>query len=107
GLSLIYGATGSLYLDQINAVAAVLTGEDRVLLLAGLVFAVAGVAFKFGAAPFHMWLPDTYHGAPTPITLFIGSAPKLAAFGLAWRLFEQGLGPLAENWELLLALLAA
>lgn len=107
GLSLIYGATGSLYLDQIHAAAAVLTGEDRVLLLAGLVFAVAGVAFKFGAAPFHMWLPDTYHGAPTPITLFIGSAPKLAAFGLAWRLFEQGLGPLAENWELLLALLAA
>ena len=107
GLSLIYGATGSLYLEQINAAAAVLTGEDRVLLLAGLVFAVAGVAFKFGAAPFHMWLPDTYHGAPTPITLFIGSAPKLAAFGLAWRLFEQGLGPLAENWELLLALLAA
>ncbi len=107
GLSLIYGATGSLYLDEINAAAGVLAGEDRVLLLGGLVFAVAGVAFKFGAAPFHMWLPDTYHGAPTPITLFIGSAPKLAAFGLAWRLFEQGLGPLADNWQLLLALLAA
>ena len=107
GLSLIYGATGSLYLDEINAAAAIVAGEDRVLLLAGLVFSVAGVAFKFGAAPFHMWLPDTYHGAPTPITLFIGSAPKLAAFGLAWRLFEQGLGPLADNWQLLLALLAA
>ncbi|AOH36849.1 NADH-quinone oxidoreductase subunit NuoN [Luteimonas sp. JM171] len=107
GLSLIYGATGSLYLDEINAAAGVLAGEDRVLLLGGLVFAVAGVAFKFGAAPFHMWLPDTYHGAPTPITLFIGSAPKLAAFGLAWRLFQQGMGPLADNWQLLLALLAA
>ena len=81
------------------------TAGDRVLLLAGLVFSVAGVAFKFGAAPFHMWLPDTYHGASTPITLFIGSAPKLAAFGLAWRLFEQGMGPLADNWQFLLALL--
>ena len=107
GLSLIYGATGSLYLDEINAAAAIVAGEDRVLLLAGLVFSVAGVAFKFGAAPFHMWLPDTYHGASTPITLFIGSAPKLAAFGLAWRLFEQGMGPLADNWQFLLALLAA
>lgn len=107
GLSLIYGATGSLYLDAINVAAATVTGEDRTLLLAGLVFSVVGVAFKFGAAPFHMWLPDTYHGASTPITLFIGSAPKLAAFGLAWRLFEQGLGPMADNWQLLLALLAA
>src|SRR5690606_10023319 len=107
GLSLIYGATGSLDLDTIHAAAGALAGEDRTLLLAGLVFAVVGVAFKFGAAPFHMWLPDTYHGAPTPITVFIGSAPKLAAFGLAWRLFEQGLGPMADNWQFMLALLAA
>lgn len=107
GLSLIYGATGSLGLDEINAAAGTVAGEDRTLLLAGLVFAVVGVAFKFGAAPFHMWLPDTYHGAPTPITVFIGSAPKLAAFGLAWRLFEQGLGPMADNWQFMLALLAA
>src|SRR5690606_8157737 len=107
GMSLLYGATHSLDLATIHAVAGTLAGDDRVLMLTGTVFLVVGIAFKFGAAPFHMWLPDTYHGAPTPITLFIGSAPKLAAFGLAWRLFEQGLGPLAENWELLLALLAA
>jgi NADH-quinone oxidoreductase subunit N len=71
-----------------------------------VIFVVVGIAFKFGAAPFHMWLPDVYHGAPTPITLFIGSAPKLAAFGLTWRLLEAGLGPLDEQWRLLLAGLA-
>jgi len=67
---------------------------------------VAGIAFKFGAAPFHMWLPDVYHGAPTPITLFIGSAPKLAYFGLAYRLLEVGAGPFEDRWRLLLAALA-
>jgi NADH-quinone oxidoreductase subunit N len=70
------------------------------------VFLVAGIAFKFGAAPFHMWLPDTYHGAPTAITVFIGSAPKLAAFAMAFRLLEAGLGPLDERWRLLVAALA-
>jgi NADH-quinone oxidoreductase subunit N len=106
GLSLVYGATGSLDLDAINAVAATAAGESRTLLLTGVVFVVVGIAFKFGAAPFHMWLPDVYHGAPTPITLFIGSAPKLAVFGLTWRLLEAGLGPLDEQWRLLLAGLA-
>jgi NADH-quinone oxidoreductase subunit N len=77
------------------------------LLLTGVVFLVAGIAFKFGAAPFHMWLPDTYQGAPTPITLFIGSAPKLAAFAMAFRLLEAGAGPLDERWRLLIAGLAA
>src|SRR5690606_40764778 len=64
-------------------------GHDRMLMLTGVVFIVVGIAFKFGAAPFHMWLPDTYHGAPTPITLFIGSAPKLAAFGMTYRLRSE------------------
>jgi NADH-quinone oxidoreductase subunit N len=77
------------------------------LLLTGTVFAVAGIAFKFGAAPFHMWVPDTYQGAPTPITLFIGSAPELASFGLAFRLLENGVGPLDDRWRLLMAGLAA
>ncbi len=107
GMSLLYGATGTLDLAAINQVAGGLAGEDRMLLLAGTVFVVVGIAFKFGAAPFHMWLPDAYHGAPTPITLFIGSAPKLAAFGMAYRLLESGLGPVGDQWHLLLAGIAA
>ena len=105
GMSLVYGATGTLDLAQIHA--AVGTVASPTLLLTGVVFLVAGIAFKFGAAPFHMWLPDTYQGAPTPITLFIGSAPKLAAFAMAFRLLEAGAGPLDERWRLLVAGLAA
>jgi NADH-quinone oxidoreductase subunit N len=70
------------------------------------VFVVVGICFKFGAAPFHMWLPDVYHGAPTAITLFIGSAPKLAAFGMAYRLLEGGAGSVAADWSTLLAWIA-
>jgi len=107
GMSLLYGATHSLDLATIHATAGALSGDDRVLMLTGTVFLVVGIAFKFGAAPFHMWLPDTYHGAPTPITLFIGSAPKLAAFGMTYRLLESGLAPAGDQWHLLLAGLAA
>ena len=103
GMSLVYGATGSLDLTQIAAAA----DTSSVLLLTGMVFIVAGVAFKFGAAPFHMWLPDAYQGAPTAITVFIGSAPKIAAFGMAIRLLETGLGGLDAHWRVLLAGLAA
>ncbi|WP_372014468.1 NADH-quinone oxidoreductase subunit NuoN [Pseudoxanthomonas sp. 10H] len=105
GMSLVYGATGTLHLDAINA--AVANSDERTLLLTGTVFMVAGVAFKLGAAPFHMWLPDVYQGATAPIALFVSSAPKLAAFGMAWRLLETGMGPLAEEWKWLLAGLAA
>ncbi|WP_147652415.1 NADH-quinone oxidoreductase subunit NuoN [Vulcaniibacterium gelatinicum] len=104
GLSLTYGATGTLDLAGIRE--AIALGGATPMLLTGMVFVVAGIAFKFGAAPFHMWLPDVYHGAPTPITLFIGSAPKLAAFGMAYRLLEAGVGPLDEQWRLLVAGLA-
>src|SRR5688572_17084788 len=104
GLSLVYGATGTLDLARIHAAAG--DAASPTLLLTGVVFIVAGIAFKFGAAPFHMWLPDVYHGAPTPITLFIGSAPKLAAFGMAYRLLESGVGPLDEQWRLMIAGLA-
>jgi NADH-quinone oxidoreductase subunit N len=103
-MSLLYGATGTLDLAQLHA--AVAGSAETTLLLMGTVFLVAGIAFKFGAAPFHMWLPDTYHGAPTAITVFIGSAPKLAAFAMAFRLLEAGLGPLDERWRLLVAALA-
>lgn len=103
GMSLVYGATGSLDLAAIRNVA---MGIDSPMLLAGVVFMTAGVAFKFGAVPFHMWLPDVYHGSPTPITLFISSAPKLAAFAMVVRLFGFGTGSLAEQWQPLMAVLA-
>ncbi len=105
GMSMVYGATGSLQLGEIHAAAA--SAGDRTLLLFGVVFLLVGIAFKFGAAPFHMWLPDVYHGAPTAITLFIGSAPKLAAFGMAYRLLESGVGPLDPYWQDMVAWLAA
>ena len=105
GMSLIYGATGTLDLAQIHGAVAA-SGRDA-LLLTGVVFLVAGIAFKFGAAPFHMWLPDTYQGAPTAITMFIGAAPKLASFAMAYRLLEAGVGPLEGEWRQMLAVLAA
>ena len=104
GLSLLYGATGTLDLAVLRS--AIAASPETTLLLTGTVFAVAGIAFKFGAAPFHMWVPDTYQGAPTPITLFIASAPELASFGLAFRLLEGAVGPLDERWRLLMAALA-
>ncbi len=105
GMSLLYGATGTLDLAQIHGAAE--ATQRNAMLLTGVVFLVAGIAFKFGAAPFHMWLPDTYHGAPTAITLFIGAAPKLAAFAMAYRLLEAGVGPLDDTWRLMIAGLAA
>lgn len=107
GLSLVYGATGSLQLDLIATATQQRIAEGNTLMLiTAVVFIVAGIAFKFGAAPFHMWLPDVYHGAPTPITLFIGSAPKLAAFGMTYRLLEIGAPAFEEQWRLMLAILA-
>ena len=105
GMSLVYGPTGSIDLATIAANAP--TVAQPATLLTGVAFMVAGIAFKFGAAPFHMWLPDVYQGAPTPITLFIGSAPKLAAFAMAIRLLEVCAGPLGDQWRPLLACLAA
>ena len=105
GMSLVYGATGSIDLATISASAS--SVAHPTMLLAGVAFMVAGIAFKFGAAPFHMWLPDVYHGAPTPITLFIGSAPKLAAFAMAIRLLDFGAGALGDHWHPMLAGLAA
>ncbi|MEO8742964.1 MAG: NADH-quinone oxidoreductase subunit NuoN [Lysobacteraceae bacterium] len=104
GMSMVYGATGSLDLHTISA--AVATTQSPTMLMFGVVFLVVGIAFKFGAAPFHMWLPDVYDGAPTIVTTFIGSAPKLAAFGMTYRLLELGAGPLAGHWHIMLAWLA-
>ena len=105
GMSMIYGASGSLDLATIHA--GLKSSEHPQLLAFGLVFLIVGLAFKFGAAPFHMWLPDVYHGAPTAITVFIGSAPKLATFGMTYRLLEGALGGLSHDWTLILAILAA
>lgn len=104
GMSLVYGATGTLDLQAIAEAAR--AGTSGTLLVTGVVFMLAGVAFKFGGAPFHMWLPDVYTGAPTPITLFVGSAPKLASFGMAYRLFEVGAEGLDAQWRVLFAAIA-
>lgn len=105
GISMIYGATGSLALADV-AYAILGTGANRTVLTFGLVFLVAGVAFKLGAAPFHMWVPDVYHGAPTAVTLFIASATKLAAFAFTLRLLAEGLQQLASDWQGMLMLLS-
>ncbi len=105
GLSMMYGATGSL---DINAVfKAINSGNvDHRVLVFGLVFVVAGLAFKLGVVPFHMWIPDVYQGAPTVVTLLIGGAPKLAAFAICIRLLVEGLLPLAPDWQQMLAILS-
>ncbi len=106
GMSLIFGATGSLALGDISA--ALTTGiGDSMLLAFGLVFLMIGIAFKFGAVPLHMWLPDVYHGAPLPITLFLSSVPKLAAVALAIRLLDNALIELHADWQSMLYVLAA
>lgn len=97
GTSIIYGLTGSLDLGEIGRAVRTLDGLN-VHLLFGLSFILVGVAFKFGAVPFHMWIPDVYQGAPTSVTLFIGSAAKLASFALLVRVLVEGLGSLQSSW---------
>jgi NADH-quinone oxidoreductase subunit N len=105
GMSMIYGATGSL--DMQEVLKAVSSGQVKhQVLVFGLVFLVAGLAFKLGVVPFHMWIPDVYHGSPTAITLMIGGAPKLAAFAVTIRILVEGLSPLAFDWQQMLMLLA-
>ena len=106
GVSILYGVTGSFLLDGV-ARAIGSGGQAPIGVQFGLAFIVVGVAFKFGAVPFHMWLPDVYHGAPTPVTLFVGSAPKIASFALAMRVLAEGLGGVAEAWQDMLVVLAA
>ncbi len=105
GISMVYGATGALDFPTVSRMLRNADAE-RTVLVFGLVFVVIGIAFKFGAVPFHMWVPDVYQGAPTPVTLFVGSAPKIAAFALAMRLLVEGLGPLHADWQGMLLILA-
>lgn len=105
GMSMMYGATGSLELSEVSR--AIASGQIKhQVLVFGLVFIVAGLAFKLGVVPFHMWIPDVYQGAPTSATLLIGGAPKLAAFALVIRLLVEGLLPLAVDWQQMLVLLS-
>ena len=108
GMSMIYGATGTLNVYEVASHAARLSASasERTFLVFGLVFLVAGLAFKVGVAPFHMWIPDVYHGAPIAVTLIVGSAPKLAAFAMAVRLLVNGMLDLAQDWQPMLALMA-
>ena len=105
GMSMIYGATGTL---EITAIGERLYGGgvNKTVLTFGVVFLVSGLAFKLGVVPFHMWIPDVYHGAPTSVTLFIGSAPKLAAFAIVMRLLVSGLITVALDWQNMLIILA-
>ena len=105
GISMIYGLTGHL---QLTEIAQAVTDEsiNRSYLVFGTIFLIIGMAFKLGAAPFHMWVPDVYQGAPTSVTLFISTAPKLAAFAMTIRILVDGLFPLVSDWQSILMLLA-
>jgi NADH-quinone oxidoreductase subunit N len=105
GFSIVYGVTGTLHLDEL-AVGVREVGAGNLGLIFGLAFIIVGIAFKFGAVPFHMWVPDVYHGAPTPVTLFIGSAPKIASFVLAIRVLAEGLDAMVASWQDMLIALA-
>ena len=104
GISMLYGVTGTIDFTKLTQHLAALNGVSLPAVL-GLVFVVVGIAFKFGAVPFHMWLPDVYQGAPTPVTLYIGSAPKIAAFALTWRILIDGLMPMQSSWQQMLIVL--
>jgi len=105
GMSMLYGATGSLDISVVHKAIAGMA-PDNMILIFGLVFVIVGLAFKLGVAPFHMWAPDVYHGAPTAVTVFLGTAPKLAAFAMLMRLLVGGLEGLAPHWQQMLVIMA-
>ena len=105
GISILYGASGTLILPELAAHVSARTETD-VLLVFGLVFVVVGIAFKLGAVPFHMWIPDVYEGSPTAVTLFLATAPKVAAFAMAVRLLVDGMEPLHIDWQGMLIILS-
>jgi NADH-quinone oxidoreductase subunit N len=106
GISIFYGITGTLDLNQVSDVVRVQLTENPIALSFALTFIVVGLSFKLGAVPFHMWLPDIYQGAPTSVTLFIGTAPKIAGFAMAIRLLVDGLSDLQAEWSQMLLVLA-
>ena len=106
GISWIYGVTGSLQFHEISAAIGADPSLNNLPLWFGLAFLIVGIAFKFGAVPFHMWLPDVYQGARTPVTLYLASAPKLAALALFLRILVDGLGGLHETWAAMIMVIA-
>ena len=107
GMSMIYGATGTLDIAAVaQSIEAGSILEGNLILVFGTVFIIVGLAFKLGAVPFHMWVPDVYHGAPTSVTLYIGTAPKIAAFAMVMRLLVDGLQGLHGEWQQMLVILA-
>lgn len=109
GMSLLYGVTGTLDIGEFatHLAAMDLTDNSRnIVLVLGMVMTISGMAFKLGAVPFHMWIPDIYHGAPTAVTMYIGSAPKIAAFAMIMRLLVEGMGILHPQWQDILILMA-
>jgi len=106
GMSILYGITGTLDLAQLAQAISQQTDDRHSLLVFGLVFIIVGLGFKLGAVPFHSWVPDVYQGSPTAVTLFIGSAPKLAAFAMLIRLLADGMQHLHADWQQMLILLA-
>jgi len=104
GMSMLYGATGTLYITEIGA--AVAQDSSSLVLKLGLVFILVGLVFKLGAAPFHMWLPDVYDGAPTAVTLYLAAAPKVAGLAVLIRLLVEGLGPMLADWQPMLVVVA-
>lgn len=105
GISILYGVTGTLEFSALSQQIAIQT-EQHIYLVFALAFIIVGIAFKLGAVPFHMWIPDVYHGAPTAVTLFISSAPKIAAFAMAIRLLSNGMQPLLIDWQQMLIILS-
>ena len=106
GMSILYGATGTLDIGELASFLANQNSDLDTVTSFGLVFIIVGLAFKLGAVPFHMWIPDVYHGAPTPVTLYLGTAPKIAAFAMAMRLLVDGMQPLHGEWQGMLMILA-
>jgi NADH-quinone oxidoreductase subunit N len=106
GISMIYGASGSIQIMEVSTQLLYLPASQHAVVILGLVFILVGLVFKFGAVPFHMWVPDVYHGAPTSVTLFIASAPKIAAFGIMMRILVEALPSVNVQWEHVLVVIA-
>ena len=107
GMSIIYGVTGSLHIDHIATYMNTHEVMQNIGLLLGLSFIIVGLGFKLGVVPFQMWIPDVYDGSPTAVTLFLGTAPKIAAFAMIMRLLVEGLGEMVQGWQQILSMLAA